>query len=396
MQITKNDAVISLNLTESFNRYTLSYTATTPLRCALTYAEQGHERTEEFFLEAGESMTFSSYMDGYLRHMVADAALSMTARTITHEACEFTLHSFTVETVPVLAEKTFYFENERYRVGVELCWGGGLSYLEDKKCPVEGLVNILNNFDTGRLIQQSYYGTGDPPYVRGEFMGNSWVYNPVQGGDRGNHKSKLIDARVSENEVYVKCRPRDWGHDGGTTYSYMENWYKLDGDYLVVDNRFVDFSGWNHPKNGQEVPAFYTVSYLNNYYWYDGDQPWTDGELSVKSDLPFWPDDWPYCTFRPKAGNTETWSAFVDDDGYGLGLYTPNITRTIAGRHAYDGSKDPAAASCNYIAPLKAVKLQCFKPVEYSYLITAGQLSEIRERFKSRKDEISNTAWDNY
>ena len=318
MQITKNDAVISLNLTESFNRYVLTYTADIPLRCTLTYAEAGGERVEEFFLEAGENMTFASYVDGYLRHKTAKAALSLTVRAISHEGGAFTLHSFTVETHPVLAEKTFYFENHRYKVGVELCWGGGLSYLEDKQCPVEGLVNILNNFDTGRLIQQSYYGTGDPPYVRGEFMGNSWCYNPVQGGDRGNHKSKLVDVRITEGEVYVKCRPRDWGHDGGTTYSYMENWYRLDGDYLVVDNRFVDFSGYTHPMATQEVPAFYTVSYLNNYYWYDGDKPWTDDALSVKSDLPFWPDDWPYCTFKPKAGNTELWSAFVDDGGYGL------------------------------------------------------------------------------
>ena len=86
----------------------------------------------------------------------------------------------------------------------------------------------------------------------------------------------------------------------------------------------------------------------------------------------------------------------MDDKGYGLGLFTPNIDRTVAGRHLYDGSKDPAAASCNYIAPLKAVKLQCFKPVTYSYLITAGQLPEIRERFKARKDEIANTEWDEY
>ena len=396
MQITKIDTSISLNLTKPFNRYTLSYSATTPLRCTLTYTEGGNVGVEEFFLEAGENMIFASYTDGYLRHLTADNALGLTVRTIAHEDCEFTIDAFDTEEAPVLAEKTFYFENQRYRVGVELCWGGGLSYLADKACPVEGLVNILNHADTGRLIQQSYYGTGDPPYVRGEFMGNSWVYNPVQGGDRGNNKSKLIDTKVSEGEVYVKCRPRDWGHDGGTTYSYMENWYKLDGDYLVVDNRFVDFSGWEHPKNGQEVPAFYTVSYLNNYYWYDGDKPWEDDPLSVKSDLPFWPDDWPYCTFIPKAGNTEQWSAFVDDNGYGLGLFTPNIDRTVAGRHMYDGSKDPAASSCNYIAPLKAVKLQCFKPVTYSYLITAGQLSEIRERFKARKDEISNTEWDEY
>ena len=33
MQITKNDAIISINLTESFNRYVLTYTADIPLRC---------------------------------------------------------------------------------------------------------------------------------------------------------------------------------------------------------------------------------------------------------------------------------------------------------------------------------------------------------------------------
>ena len=396
MKINRQDTPVLLTGERPFNRYTLTYTATVPLRCEITYREEGAERTEEFFLEAGEGMTFSSFTDGYLRHRVASEVLSLSARTITHEEGELTLGDILLDEVPVLAEKTCYIENERYRVGVELCWGGGLSYLADKACPVEGLENILNNFDTGRLIQQSYYGTSEPPYECGSFMGNRWCYNPVQGGDRGNHKSKLIEARITEHEVYVKCRPRDWGHDGGKTYAYMENWYRLDGDYLVVDNRFVDFSGWVHPMAGQEVPAFYTVSYLNNYYWYDGDEPWTDGELSVKSDLPFWPDDWPYCTFRPKAGNTETWSAFVDDDGYGLGLYTPNITRTIAGRHMYDGSKEPAAASCGYIAPLRLLRLQCFKPVTYSYLITAGSLSDIRARFKARKDEITNAAFDEY
>ena len=111
MQITKNDAIISLHLTEGFNRYVLSYSADVPLRCALTYAEEGGERVEEFFLEAGEDRTFASYVDGYLRHKTAKAALSMTVRAISHEGGAFTLHSFTVETHPVLTEKTFYFEN---------------------------------------------------------------------------------------------------------------------------------------------------------------------------------------------------------------------------------------------------------------------------------------------
>lgn len=402
MQITKNQTTVltaDISTHHSFNQYILHYTSSAPLQGVITYEEQKDHhlvnRSETFFLEAGENMTFSSYIDGYLTGHIAKDFHALTLATIptakeTDPVAEFSLQNFVTQTCPVLSETTYFFENERYRVGVELCWGGGLSYLADKKCPVEGLENILNNYDTGRLIQQSYYGTSQPPYVMGEFMGNKWCYNPVQGGDRGNHKSKLIDAKVSHDCVYVKCRPRDWGHDGGVTYAYMENWYRLDGDYLVVDNRFVDFSGYTHPVAGQEVPAFYTVSYLNNYYWYDGEKPWSNDALSVKSDLPFWPDDWPYCTFVPKAGNTELWSAFVDDNGYGLGLFTPAVHHTVAGRHMYDGSKDPHAASCNYIAPLAIKQIVCFEPITYSYLITAGQLDVIRQNFFARKDHILN------
>lgn len=402
MKITSSPTPVCLDASateRAFNQYVLTYSSSIPLTGEITYtdmSDQDHPtRTETFFLEAGDNATFSSYTDKYLNHQLATEVISLTLAAIPTADSpapegEFTLWSFALNVCPVLAEKTFFFENERYRVGVELCWGGGLSYLLDKKCPVEGLGNLLNNYDTGRLIQQSYYGTSQPPYELGEFMNQKWCYNPVQGGDRGNHKSKLVDARISDGEVYVKCRPRDWGHDGGNTFAYMENWYRLDGDYLVVDNRFVDFSGYDHPMAGQEVPAFYTVSYLNNYHWYDGDKPWTGGDLSVKSDLPFWPDDWPYCTFKPKAGNTEVWSAFADDNGYGLGLYTPNIFHTIAGRHMYDGSKDPAAASCNYIAPLAKKQIVCFEPITYSYLIVAGQLTDIRAAFTARKDEILN------
>ena len=107
MQITKIDTSISLNLTKPFNRYTLSYSSTAPLRCTLTYTEGGDVGVEEFFLEAGENMVFASYTDGYLRHLTAEAALGLTVRTITHEACEFTIHGFDTEVAPVLAEKTF-------------------------------------------------------------------------------------------------------------------------------------------------------------------------------------------------------------------------------------------------------------------------------------------------
>lgn len=382
-----------------FNRYVLTYSCPVPMRGLITYNLGGASVSEDFFLDAGEDMTFSSYINTYLDGGLADvgeAYVTLSDITIPLPEGADVKASVAFEKAEVYARETYYFENERYRVGVELAWGGGLSYILDKKCPVKGLGNLLNHFDTGRLVQQSYYGTGDKPFVRGEFMGNSWVYNPVQGGDRGAFKSKLIEARVSENEVYIKCRPRDWGHAGGVTYSYMENWYRLNGDYLEVDNRFTDYSGWKHPKNSQELPAFYTVSYLGNYYWYEGDKPWTGDTLSCRSDLPFWPDDWAYCTFHYKPENTERWAAFVDDGLYGLGLYTPGTDRWLAGRHAYNGTMDPAGGPTNYIAPTLHIRLQCYKPLTYSYLIVAGQLDDIRAKFTARKDDITNRAMMEY
>lgn len=390
-------AILHTAAPAAFNRYTLTYTSPIPLRCTVEYNLSGTPRREFCYLEAGEERTFSSYIDAYLNGEAADPGpVVVTAENITAETPPIPeaihLLGFAAEQVPVLARQTYFIENQRYRVGVELAWGGGLSCLVDKQCPVPGLDNLLNSADTGRLVQQSYYGTRKPPYVPGEFMGQSWCYNPVQGGDRGNFKSKLIDTRVSEGEIYVKCRPRDWGQNGGDTYSYMENTYRLDGDCLVVDNRFVDFSGWEHPVSSQELPAFYTVSYLANYYYYDGDRPWTGDTLSHRDNLPFWPTDWPACTFPVRPGNTETWAAFVDSSLYGLGLYVPDTDRWLAGRHAFDGSMDPKAGSTNYIAPTRHLRLISFKPLTYSYLICAGSLADIRSQFAARRGDIHNRA----
>lgn len=386
----------------AFNRYALTYSSPCPLRGEITYTIDNTAHTEVFYLDAGENKAFSSYIDAYLDGKTADAGdISITFERIpgddTVVSGELSVPAeCTFATAPVYAKETYFFENERYRVGVELAWGGGLSCIIDKRCTVPGLGNLLNHFDTGRLVQQSYYGTSEPPYVMGEFMGNRWCYNPVQGGDRGNNKSKLIECRIGENEIYVKCRPRDWGHDGGDTYSYMENRYVLDGDDLVVYNRFTDYSGWKHPHNSQELPAFYTVSYLGDFHRYKGDQPWTDGDLETADDLPFWPDDWDKCTFLFSKENTERWAAFTDKNGYGIGLYVPNVDNWKAGRFSYDGSMDPRAASTNYIAPTRRITLTCFKPLTYSYYICAGQLDEIRANFKARRDCITNNSLDAY
>ena len=56
----------------------------------------------------------------------------------------------------------------------------------------------------------------------------------------------------------------------------------------------------------------------------------------------------------------------------------------------YDGSKDPAAASTNYVAPLRQMMLIFGEKIEYSYYITTGSIDEIRATFTEHKDFTTN------
>ena len=240
-------------------------------------------------------------------------------------------------------------------------------------------VNLLNNYDPGRLVQQSYYGTNGATddYEPGNFMGRDWNYNPVMGGDRGLYHSKIVDFELTDDHIYVKCRPMDWGKENEPTLSYMESTYSLSGRNLIVDNRFVDYSPYKHISCNQELPAFYVIEPLYRLAYYEGTKAWTDGELTIKDDLPFWDGVW--TKFRSR----ENWWAWVNgaDDGFGLGLYVPDVTEVIGGIFQHDGTinNDPSKSNpTSYIAPLRQLKLANFQPLEYSYAISCGRLSEIR------------------
>jgi hypothetical protein len=187
-----------------------------------------------------------------------------------------------------------------------MAWDGGICYLLEINC-TDGLKNLINQADTGRLVQQSYYGANSSSdnYQMGYFNNSSWPYNPVQGGDKANNPSRIIDVVVGTYSVYIKAQPMDWGHDGKITPSYMENVYILDDEFVRVDNRFVDFSSMNHRYVHQELPAFYTVSYLDNFTYYAGTKPWTNDKLTSRNDLKFWGGEYHNdCEFRIKQSNT--------------------------------------------------------------------------------------------
>ena len=383
---------------KAFNRFTLGYTSTQPLYGKVTYTVGGQTVTDDFYLEAG-TRTFSCLIRQYLNSKKGAGIVSMTFSTCNGASADFALCVLKTEDYPVygVGADTYYIENHRYKLGVRLIWGGGINYIQDKNTPVTRLKNLINQADTGRLVQQSYYGVkeGNPAYTPGFYNGSVWPYNPVQGGDVAQNHSRIIDIVVKDYSVYVKSQPMDWSKDNEITPSYMENTYTLYSDRIQVDNRFVDFSGWTHRMTSQELPAFYTVSYLNKFTFYNGTKPWTNDTLSYRDDLNFWGDSNYHndCVFRLRASNTETWCAWTNAiKDYGIGLYVPNVDSYLAGRHAFNNSTSPTDGATNYVAPVNMIQIKSFEALEYSYLITTGSVEEIRNTFKTHRNFATNAS----
>lgn len=358
-----------------FNRITFSYSSENPAEAEIEYTTDGAKVSDKFYLEPSEDGTFALLIKDAVEGKTAD---DLKIISVTGGA---SIKEFKTDTAEV--PKEAFLEKDGVRLGITLEMGGAIASLYDEKAPA-GYTNLLNRCDTGRLVQQSYYGCAEPPYELGEFMGNPWPYNPVQGGDKGGFRSRIIEFSRSEDEIYIKAQPYDWGHIGSITPSYMENRYRfLEGGLIRVDNRFVDYSGLTHGARSQELPAFYVVSALDIFTWEDA------GKRSSRDDMIFWPDASDQ-NFRL----TDPDSAFCvwhDKSGYGVGLAVPGVETYYAGRFQYNGSADPHNGATNYVAPLKTIRLRSYKPLSYSYLLSVGDIETTARRFKEALPGIRNT-----
>ncbi len=395
----KGELVLTLengSFPAEFNRMSFTYSSGRALQIFVKYTASGADKTDDFYLEAGKNVTFNGLISTYLKNVKAKYIKQITVKTCDGKETDFSLSKIETELIKVYNSKTYYIENSRFKVGIQLSWGGGVNYIEDKTSNISGLTNLINRADTGRLVQQSYYGTaGNNEYTPGNYNGSRWTYNPVQGGDQYGNASRLIDVLVGDDYVYIKAQPQDWSLNNKISRSYMENRYTVGADTIRVDNRFVDFSGWEHRYSHQELPAFYTVSYLSRFTWYNGTDSWTDDTLSYRDDLQFWGDARyaESCRFYVKEENTETWCSWTSPQtGFGIGIFVPNVDMLYAGKFSYNGSKDPANGATNYVAPLNMLKMVSFDPIEYSYLITTGTVEQIRAAFKANKDFADNAS----
>ncbi len=388
-----------------FNYYAIEYSADCYVKVKFSYSAGVKKITEEFFLEpATDKNTFFSFVDGAMENKRGNKLESISLQSLTEGKNTISVYNFYVYNRAV-PDREIFVEADNLKIGVDLLWGGALSYVEDldsnvQAVEVDGLikvdsnaserysakvvndnVNLINCNDTGRLVQQSYYGTLDYDY--GVFMDNDWRYNPVQGGNQFNDASKIVDLKITDNSIYIKCRPLDWAKEKEfITPSYMEATYTIENGAVHAKCRFVDFSGYPEAESSQEIPAFYCIEPFNNFVYYAGDKPWQNEPLTNEPELIFWPD-----AGYPKFYNKENWAAFTGEfeDSFGIGVYVKGEEEFLAGvynREQTDESDPSHDDPTSYIAIVKNRTFTSFEPFQYEYYLATGNAGEIREAFR--------------
>ena len=128
------------------------------------------------------------------------------------------IYAVSLATVVVQVQAEWeYLDNGTVRIGVDRSRGACIGYFAES----ESRRNLLNHFDTGRFIQQSYYGDPDGS----DWNGKPWTYNPVQGGSWKNKPSKLLEFKRDQKAgtIIAKTMPRSWSGGALCPEAIMED-----------------------------------------------------------------------------------------------------------------------------------------------------------------------------
>jgi hypothetical protein len=257
-----------------------------------------------------------------------------------------------------LAADWFYLDNGQIRLGVNKIWGATIGYLSSSG----STRNLLNHFDHGRCVQQSYYGDPDGS----KWDKRPWRWNAVQGGEWQGGASRILEFRADAKTIYAKVRPRHWASGRELTEVIMEEWIALEGRVAHVRFKMTYEGRQAHHRTSQEVPAFFAEPELSTLVLYDGPGPWTEGPLSRSK--PGWPNEGRHMT--------EHWAALVDEKDFGAGAYVPIADHLTCYR--FRGGK----SSCSYFAPLVEMAITPGMVFEYRVYLAVGTSKEIREVFR--------------
>lgn len=268
-----------------------------------------------------------------------------------------------------------FLDNGTIRLGVDLNRGGSITWLSKSGSEL----NVINSHDLGREVQMSYY-SGPVPFSVGEKKPHpNWTFigwNPIQAGDVFGHVPKILDFKNDGRAIYVKCIPMHWPLNDVPGECTFECWLELEGAAVRARSRLVnaraDRTQW--PARTQEMPAVYTNAPFYKVTGYTGGEPFTGGALArIEGGEPV--QGWRHWLA------TESWAALVNDNGWGLGVWSPDCVEFdsgFAGKPGVGGTQDDPTG---YLAPHRREILDHHIVHEFRYELALGTLDEIRRRF---------------
>ena len=267
-------------------------------------------------------------------------------------------------TVPAGYSGVAYLENNVMRVGANLSWGGAIVELSHAGH------NLVDEHDTGRLIQASFYDQA------GRYVDHAgeWGWNPVQGGDKHNHGSRVVSYTNDGPTMYVKTAMVQWNPDdkgGGVTQSVeseitLETWITLDPAIPErVTVRYRATTSGVFRQGDHELPALFVAPWLNRFVTYQGTAPWARAPLAnpVFGDFPY---------IAEIHDLNEYWGAWVNEHDFGLAIYFPKHNR---GTSANTYSIPPLA---NYLRPGVFEPISSSQPIDITFDLVIGNVVDAR------------------
>lgn len=273
------------------------------------------------------------------------------------------------EPAPAAKEKEKFLSNGEVKIGVDLSSGGSIFWFSE--LPADR--NLLNHFDRGRFIQQSYYGKPDGSL----WVEKPWRWNPVQGGDYKGKPARVLEVREVKNGLYVKSVPVNWAGGQDIEECRMEEWISLHGKVAKIRFRFTYSGTEEHPPAHQELPAVFVDYALEDMVFYKGDKPWTGAPLAKEK--PGWPNE--------GRNATEEWAGYVGPDGRGLGVHFPGSTHLTTYR--FQGEPGPKGGGCSYFAPVQTMQIKPGFVHDYTIHLTIGTAEEMRARFEAARKQAA-------
>ncbi|CAB9510191.1 expressed unknown protein [Seminavis robusta] len=273
-------------------------------------------------------------------------------------------------------------DNGYVRVGVDYNEGGAISYVAPSNDPQNNLINV---FDKGRHVQMSFFAGPQIYNPDGKcdklFNGYEWSWNPIGAGDVDGGVSQILNFERSVGQMSILTRPLQWAcHGVPCECTFDKHIQVIDGNPAVkvtatLRNERTDEYDENEAK-GQELPAVYTNGGFHRLFTYRGASPFAPGEPVEEIHATFENQFWVPGFFR----GTENWAAMINDDGWGLGVISPEHDGFLGGFSdpGKRGCGGPRDGQAGYIAVVESYALPRDIVFTYEFYLVVGTVDQIR------------------